>query len=129
VGVKTVSRLTKRAKALRKSMTKAERLLWSKLRNRQLGVKFRRQQPLGDYIVDFVCFEKKLIIEVDGSQHIDNNFDVMRDNWLSEREFRVLRFWNNGVLSNIEGILEVIRQSIILTPSLSHKREEGEKSQ
>jgi very-short-patch-repair endonuclease len=101
---------TIRAQALRKNPTDAERKLWAHLRLRQLGrYKFRRQHPLGPYIVDFICIEKKLIIEVDGGQHDDNKFyDSKRDNWLENKGFRVLRFWNNEVLTYIENVKEVI---------------------
>jgi len=99
------------AKKLRKSLTEAERLLWSYLRNRQLGVKFRRQEPIGRYIVDFVCFEKRLVVEVDGGQH-GGSYDDERDRWLNMQGFRVLRFWNNEVLKNIEGVLEVIGKEL-----------------
>jgi very-short-patch-repair endonuclease len=99
------------AKKLRKSSTDAERLLWRHLRARQLdGLKFRRQEPIGDYIVDFVCYEKGIVIEVDGGQHaIQKDMDEERDEWLSKQGFKVLRFWNNEVLQNIQGVLEVVR--------------------
>jgi len=101
---------TIRAQALRKNPTDAERKLWAHLRLRQLGgYKFRRQHSLGPYIVDFICIEKKLIIEVDGGQHDDNKFyDSKRDKWLENKGFRVLRFWNNEVLTYIENVKEVI---------------------
>lgn len=85
------------ARELRKSMTDAERKLWRGLRLRQMhGHKFRRQFPLGCYIVDFVCLEARLIIEVDGGQHADEEYgDAKRDAWLTEQNFRVLRYWNN----------------------------------
>jgi very-short-patch-repair endonuclease len=88
-----------RARKLRKNMTDAERALWARIRRRQiLDCKFRRQQPLGDYIVDFVCLEKKLIIELDGGQHIEQEeYDSRRTHWLEEQGFRVLRFWNHDV--------------------------------
>jgi very-short-patch-repair endonuclease len=95
-------------------MTDAERLLWSKLKANQLGVKFRRQQPIENYIVDFVCFNKKLIIELDGGQHFESKKDRLRDKWFQRNGFRILRFWNNEVLGNIEGVLEVIREKITL---------------
>ena len=103
-----------RAKELRNNPTEAERILWQHLRLCQLGgYKFRRQQPLGDYIVDFVCFEKRLIIEVDGGQHNSQYlYDERRDAWLEQQGFRVLRFWNNEVLQNIEGVKEVIWQAL-----------------
>jgi very-short-patch-repair endonuclease len=104
---------------LRKNTTIAERYLWKFLRNKQLGkYKFRRQQPIGKYIVDFVNFEKNLIIELDGGHHaVQKEEDRMRDEWLKSEGFEVLRFWNNEVLKNIEGVAEVIRKKL-LTPHL-----------
>ena len=104
--------LTKFAKALRKNATDAETLLWGKLKAKQLqGIKFRRQQPIGNFIVDFISFEKRLIIELDGGQHTENRRkDLKRDLCLSANGFKVLRFWNHDVLTNIEGVLEVIRK-------------------
>jgi very-short-patch-repair endonuclease len=98
------------AKKLRTTSTDAERLLWSRLRARRLfGSKWKRQQPLGNYIVDFVCFESRLIIELDGGQHADAKLgDDERDAWLSAHGFHVLRFWNREALSNLEGVLMVI---------------------
>ncbi|MBI4743833.1 MAG: endonuclease domain-containing protein [Actinobacteria bacterium] len=98
-------------KQLRKNLTDAERLLWRHLRAKQLeGMKFRRQEPIGKYIVDFVCFEKKVIIEVDGGQHSEETEkDNERDEWFKIQGFKVLRFWNNEVLTNTEGVLEAIR--------------------
>jgi very-short-patch-repair endonuclease len=89
--------LLNRARELRKNPTDAERKLWAHLRLRQIGgYKFRRQHPLGPYIVDFVCIEKKLIVEVDGGQHDEKRFyDAKRDKWLEEKGFKVIRFWNN----------------------------------
>jgi very-short-patch-repair endonuclease len=81
------------------------------------GLKFRRQQPIDHYIVDFVCFENRLIIEIDGGQHAENEKDLERDKYLAENGFKVLRFWNNEVFTNIEGVLEVIRTSCLETPS------------
>jgi len=106
-------------KTLRKNMTDSERLLWNHLRAKQLaGLKFRRQEPIDRYIVDFVCYEKKLIIEVDGGQHAEEKEkDIVRDNWFRQQGFQVLRFWNFEVLDNIEGVLEVILKTI--TPSCS----------
>lgn len=72
------------------------------------GVKFRRQQPIGQFIVDFVCLERKIIIEVDGGQHAEQQSDSQRTRWLEDQGFRVLRFWNNEVLSNIDGVVQVI---------------------
>jgi len=96
---------------LRNNTTDVERLLWCRLRNSQLeGVKFRRQQPIEAYIVDFVSFDKKIVIELDGSQHAENSdYDTQRDTCLRVNGFTVLRFWNNDVIGNIDGVLDVIR--------------------
>src|SRR5262245_3530455 len=103
-----------RAKALRNNPTDAEHILWQHLRLRQLGGhKFRRQQPLGHYIVDFVCLEKRLVIEVDGGRHnTQKSYDKKLDTWLEQRGFRVLRFWNNEVMQNIEAVKEAIWQAL-----------------
>ena len=102
------------AKKLRKNMTDSERLLWQHLRNRQLGGdKFRRQRPIGPYIVDFVCLEKKLVIEVDGGQHAGQvELDAKRSDYLKEKGYRILRFWNNEVLTETESVLTVILSSL-----------------
>ena len=107
--------LTKFAKTLRRNSTDAEAVLWKRLRARQVeGIKFRRQQPIENFIVDFVSFEKRMIIELDGGQHAEQkNKDVQRDRFLTENGFRVLRFWNNEVLENIDGVLEVIRENCL----------------
>jgi very-short-patch-repair endonuclease len=101
------------SRGLRQQGSPAERILWPKLRNKQLGgFKFRRQQPMGNYIVDFVTFEKKLIIEIDGGQHNEDpieNQDNVRTDWLNSQGFRVIRFWNNEVVDNLEGVLIKIR--------------------
>jgi very-short-patch-repair endonuclease len=107
---------------LRQQGTPSERVLWLKLRNRQLaGVKFRRQQPLGNYIVDFVSFDKKVIIEIDGGQHNEDWFSIRDENrtvWLNSQGFRVLRFWNNEIMENLEGVLFQIQTILeIDTPS------------
>jgi len=110
-----VIRLSTLAKNLRKNSTDAERALWQQLRAKQLsGIKFRRQQPINKYIVDFVSFEKRVIIELDGGQHAENaQEDHERDGILSEEGFKVLRFWNNEVLENLEGVLEKIRHTFL----------------
>jgi very-short-patch-repair endonuclease len=110
--------ITKVAKNLRKKSTDAERLLWRHLRAKRLaGFKFRRQQPIENFVVDFICFENRLVIEVDGGHHqLEKDKDTKRDNWLKEQDFRVLRFWNNEVLRNIEGVLEVIRENSLCHP-------------
>ncbi|PKN39326.1 MAG: DNA (cytosine-5-)-methyltransferase [Deltaproteobacteria bacterium HGW-Deltaproteobacteria-2] len=107
--------MTALGKVLRKRPTDAEKLLWKQLRLKQIeGFKFRRQQPIDNYIVDFVCFEKRIVIEVDGGQHAtQSEDDIARDTYLRRQEFKVLRFWNNEVLQNINGVLEVIRESCL----------------
>jgi very-short-patch-repair endonuclease len=106
-------KITSIARKLRKRPTDAESLLWKHLRMEQLdGLRFRRQEPIENYIVDFVCFEKRIVIEVDGGGHdIDKEKDRKRDACLKTEGFKVLRFWNNDVLLNIEGVVEVIRES------------------
>ncbi len=103
------------ARALRRNPTEAELALWRHIRLRQLeGCKFRRQQTLGEYIVDFVCFEKKLIVELDGGQHAEHVVsDMERTAWLESQGFRVLRFWNHQVFSEIEALKEVIREELL----------------
>ena len=97
------------AKSLRANMADAEQRLWYRLRaHRFRGFKFKRQVPVGPYIVDFACLADRLIIEVDGGQHVDSRSDPRRDQWLKDQGFRVLRFWNNEVLNNLDGVLEVI---------------------
>ncbi|MGA2467088.1 MAG: DUF559 domain-containing protein [Thermodesulfobacteriota bacterium] len=115
------SYITGIAKTLRKNNTDVERLLWEHLKARQLeGVKFRRQQPIGRYIVDFVSFEKNIVIEIDGGQHsVGKDRDEERDNWLGVQGFKVLRFWNNKIIQNIEGVLEVIRDHCLFHPPLN----------
>ena len=100
----------KRARELRKNTTDAEQRLWENLRNRQMGSwKFRRQYPVGPFIVDFVCVERKVVVEVDGGQHaIDLERDSERSEYLKGRGYRLLRFWNNEVLEQLEPVLEVI---------------------
>jgi very-short-patch-repair endonuclease len=118
-----------RARELRKNPTDAERMLWQKLRYWQIdGCKFRRQQPLGRYIVDFACLQRKLIIELDGGQHAQQvDYDKDRDGWLRDQGFVVLRFWNNDVHANIDGVMEVILENLQSTPTsfLPHKGEGG----
>ena len=109
------TKLTHYAKQLRKNSTKAEALLWGRLRAKQMhGIKFRRQQPIENYIVDFVSFEKRIIIELDGGQHqMNKKKDNERDRFLAESGFNVLRFWNNDIFENFEGVLEVIRKKCL----------------
>ncbi len=119
-------RLITFAKNLRKNSTDAEKLLWHHLRAKQFGdLKFRRQQVIGKYIVDFVCFVKKIVVELDGSQHADQENkikDQIRDQWLKSQGFTVLRFWDNDVLKNIDGVWDKIEKYLIpLSLNLSHK--------
>lgn len=96
-----------RARNLRKNLTPAERKLWQVLRRRQISdVRFRRQVPIGPYIADFCCLERRIIIEIDGGQHARQaDADKRRTRWLGDRGFAVIRFWNNDVLQNLEGVL------------------------
>jgi very-short-patch-repair endonuclease len=104
---------TIRSRQLRVNQSDAETKLWNRLRNRQIdGRKFVRQQPIGRYICDFVCREKLVIIEVDGWQHSESARDEVRDRYLRGEGYRVMRFWNNDVLSNIEGVLTVIDETL-----------------
>ena len=116
-----LARNTTTAKNLRKNLTDTERLLWEYLRSKQLeGLKFRRQEPIGNYIADFVCFEKRIIIELDGGQHaVNKEKDRKRDTWFEGQGFKVLRFWDNEVLTNLHGVLEVIRSSCLNHPPLN----------
>lgn len=94
---------------MRRAPTEAEAKLWSILRGQRLGgLKFKRQEQFGDYIVDFVCFGSRLIVEADGSQHAATEGDAVRDTWLQAQGFRVLRFWNNEILGNVDGVARVI---------------------
>jgi very-short-patch-repair endonuclease len=105
-----------KSRELRMHMTNAERALWRVLRRKATGCKFRRQHPLGPYILDFVCFSPRIVIEVDGGQHAESGRDAIRDSFLAERGYQVLRFWNNEVLSNIDGVLTVIMR-VLAAPS------------
>ncbi len=106
---------TQSARVLRNHLTDTERVLWRHLRLRQLeGHKFRRQHPIGPYIVDFVCLEKRVIIEVDGGHHAEQgDDDASRTAWLQAHGFCVLRFWNHEVLTSIEAVAEQIRNVLI----------------
>ena len=123
--------LRTRARDLRNNPTDAERLLWSQLRLWQLGgYKFRRQQPLGRYIVDFVCLEKRVVIEVDGGQHAQQAADdEERDAWLRHEGFVVLRFWNHEVLKNCNAVKEVILGALLNTPHLNPPPQGGRRSE
>lgn len=99
------------AKELRQNTTLPEVLLWQQLRNRRfMGLKFRRQYPIGPYVVDFICLAEKLVIELDGRQHMEQGlYDKKRTDYLEHFSFKVLRFWNHDVLSQLEVVLEQVR--------------------
>ena len=108
----------KSARTLRQHSTDAERKLWSKLRDRQLlGFKFVRQLPVGPYIADFACREADLIVELDGGQHAESTKDAQRTAMLAGHGYEVIRFWNNDVLTNLEGTLQVIAERLNKAPS------------
>jgi very-short-patch-repair endonuclease len=110
-----LKRLTAQARCLRNNQTDTEKSLWNSIKSRQLsGYKFRRLYVFEDYIVDFVCIELKLIIELDGSQHeFQKEYDATRTEYLNSKGYKVLRFWNNDVLKNMNGVLEVISDTCL----------------
>ena len=120
------------ARHLRKNMTDAERRLWQNLRLRQLGgCRFRRQTQIGPYIIDFVCFERHLIVELDGGQHTQMmDEDAERTRWLNSQGFRVIRFWNHLVFEDLESVLEAIDIASASSPppQPSPTRGEGDKT-
>jgi|SRR5215204_1743961 len=105
----TENLLRDRARSMRREPTEAERRMWRLLRGRRLAdFKFRRQETIGSYIVDFVCYDRRLVIEIDGGQHAENAYDGRRDAWFRDRGYTVLRFWNADVMSNSEGVQHAI---------------------
>jgi very-short-patch-repair endonuclease len=123
---------TFRAKRLRRDQTDAERKLWMHLRSRQMnGFKFRRQQPIGRYIVDFFCPESRLVLELDGGHHADQvQADQRRTEFLTKAGYRVLRFWDNEVLTDTEAVLQKISNELNNpSPQPSPSRGEGEGKQ
>jgi len=104
------------ARNLRKNSTIQERRLWNLLKNRQFhNLKFKRQQPIGDYIVDFICKEAKIIIEIDGGQHNEPEnieYDKTRTEYLNTLGYKVIRFWNNEIYENIEGVVLRLKEEI-----------------
>ena len=102
---------TIRARQLRRQMTSPEVFLWMELKGGKLGAKFRRQAPIGPYIVDFLCISKKLVVELDGGQHIDG-VDDARDRYLNRKGYRVVRIWNSIVLKDIEEALILIKKRL-----------------
>jgi very-short-patch-repair endonuclease len=94
---------------LRQSATDPEKMMWSLLRGRRFAdYRFRRQVAIGPYVADFVCFNPRLIVELDGSQHADSEHDRLRDRWFADDDFRVLRIWNGDLLKNRTGVLDAI---------------------
>ena len=103
----------RKARGLRQSSTDAERRMWSALRDRRLLMyKFRRQHPIGGFIVDFACTEYRFVIEVDGGQHAHNARDARRTAWLKSQGWKITRFWNNDVLSNTNGVVDTILRAL-----------------
>jgi very-short-patch-repair endonuclease len=131
---------TSRARSMRREMTDAERKLWFLLRSRRLeDAKFRRQVPIGPFIADFVCLGRKLIFEADGGQHFQSDHDIERDRWLSREGYVVVRYANNDILGNPEGVLTDLAAKLTAPPhpvsarsaSLDHplpRRGEGKRS-
>jgi len=102
-----------RARELRRNSTDAERRLWSALRDRRLeGYRFRRQYPIGHFIVDFACTREKIIVEADGAQHSESESDERRTAWLESQGWRVVRLWNNDILKNTEGVIITLLQEL-----------------
>jgi very-short-patch-repair endonuclease len=102
-----------RARELRSTLTEVEQRLWRELRSRRfVGWKFRRQVPIGPYIADFACMERRLVVELDGSQHAESQRDEARDLLLQDFGWRVMRFWNNGFQQNREGVLTAILEAL-----------------
>ena len=102
----------KRAKELRRNLTEAEALLWYHIRH-DIPAKFRRQEPIGGYICDFVCYSRRLIVELDGSQHADSAHDARRDAWLRSQGFTILRFWNDEVFRECDEVLATIYNAVV----------------
>jgi very-short-patch-repair endonuclease len=121
---------TPRAKQLRQQVTPTERKVWSWLRSKQLaGHKFHRQEAIGQYSVDFVCYQKKIIIELDGGDHATRQkYDAKRDAWLKEQGFTVLRFWNNEVEHNPAGVYDAIMRALSPLPLIPSHRGRGKDS-
>ena len=116
-----VRRIVAAARKQRRTSTDVERKLWHRIRDKQLeGYRFRRQRPIGKYIVDFICLDAKLIVELDGGQHAEGAaYDETRTAFLESLSYRVLRFWNNEVIENIEGVLERLRGELLLRQALT----------
>lgn len=108
-----------RARRMRRNPTEAEHRLWQALRGKARGVKFRRQVPLGGYIVDFACLSHRVVVEVDGDQHAANGYDARRDHWLAANHFMVLRVSNREVLGDLAGVLAAIDQAVAIAADAS----------
>ncbi|WP_422343770.1 endonuclease domain-containing protein [Parasphingorhabdus sp.] len=120
--------IRRRAKSMRSEPTEAETKLWTILRAKRLGgYKFRQQVPIDHYIGDFVCFARKLIVEADGSQHAENSYDEKRDSYLKAEGFQILRFWNNDILNNPDGVAEAILAAL-KTPSPTSPKQQVAKA-
>jgi very-short-patch-repair endonuclease len=102
------------AKKLRHNLTEEEKILWERLRNRKFnGLKFRRQEAVGKFVADFICYERKILIELDGSHHMEQKErDAERDSWFSGQGYKVIRFWNHEVTEDIEGVQERIKEHL-----------------
>lgn len=110
---RTTPKVFANAKELRRNLTPAEQKLWSALRNDQLGVNFRRQHAIGPFITDFCCIKKKLVIELDGGQHLEQEpYDTERTAFLQSKGYRVLRFWNNDVTTDLNAVITVIQETL-----------------
>ena len=107
-----MSKTIAKARNLRHNQTPAERCVWDHIRNNALGVKFRRQLPVGRYIADFACLELKLIVEVDGAEHAESKRDAVRTRYLESLGFQVLRYWNNEAVGNIDGVIADLNTAI-----------------
>ena len=118
--------MTARARRLRGNATETERLLWRALRRNQLGWRFRRQFPIPPYVVDFACLEARLIIEADGGQHAEPGDHDRRDRLLQDRGWRILRFWNDEVLRNPDGVLQRIWETLEGDPHPTPPPQAGE---
>jgi very-short-patch-repair endonuclease len=121
--------MTERTKEMRREPTEVERRLWTLLRGKRFAEsKWRRQVNFENrYIADIICFNRRLIVEADGSQHSENSYDIHRDRWFEAQGFRVLRFWNNDILSNIEGVATVILDALLANPSPQTPLPQGER--
>lgn len=107
---------TATARRLRRNETEAEKKLWQGLRVRQfLGLKFRRQSPVAGFVADFLCEERRVIVEADGGQHVENQADLERTARLRAAGYEVIRYWNNDIMANLEGVLEDLRERMVAT--------------